>query len=98
MAANPDKRDDTVSVYFLLHQNLKNRDPECKCMYRDRADYDPSLSAYVLYSVAASTDILSILTFGPSFMTLTGQYAGTVVLGEFEIGKPGRKNIEGISC
>lgn len=98
MAANPDRRDDTVSAYFLLDQNLKNRDPECECMYRDRAVYDPSLSAYVSYSVAASTDAPSILTFGPSFMTLAGQYAGRVVLGEFEIEKPGRKNLEGISC
>lgn len=81
MAANPDRRDDTVSAYFLLNQNLKNRGPECKCMYRDRAVYDPS-----------------ILTFGPSFMTLAGQYAGSVVLGEFEIKKPGRKKPEGISC
>ena len=66
--------------------------------YRDRADYDPSLSAYVSYSVAASTDTPSILAFGPSFMTLAGQYAGRVVLGEFEIEKPGRKNLEEISC
>ena len=31
-------------------------------------------------------------------MTLAGQYAGRVVLGEFEIEKLGRKNLEGISC
>ncbi|TVY28276.1 Beta-glucuronidase [Lachnellula hyalina] len=48
---------------------------------QDRATYDPNTSAYVVYTVAASTDAPAALTFGPAFMTLAGTFAGSVVLG-----------------
>ena len=48
---------------------------------QDRAQYDPSTSAYVVYSVARPADAPMTLTFGPKFMTLAGTYAGSVVLG-----------------
>ncbi|KUJ09619.1 uncharacterized protein LY89DRAFT_274367 [Mollisia scopiformis] len=48
---------------------------------QDRATYDPSTSAYVVYSVAAPTDAPASLTFGQSFMSLASTYAGNVVLG-----------------
>ncbi|PSS15258.1 glycoside hydrolase family 79 protein [Amorphotheca resinae ATCC 22711] len=48
---------------------------------QDRATYDASSEVYVDYSVAASTDAPSSLTFGPSFMSLAATYPGTVVLG-----------------
>lgn len=48
---------------------------------RDRATYDPATSAYVVYTVAASTDAPASLTFGQSFMSLAATYAGTVVMG-----------------
>ncbi|KAF8856539.1 hypothetical protein BDZ45DRAFT_691660 [Acephala macrosclerotiorum] len=48
---------------------------------QDRATYDPTTSAYVVYSVAASTDAPASLTFGPSFISLAATYAGNVVLG-----------------
>ena len=49
---------------------------------RDRADYDPATSAYVVYSVASSVDAPASLTFGQSFMSLAATYAGNVVMGE----------------
>ena len=51
-------------------------------MSRDRAKYDASTSAYVVYSVAAPTDAPANLTFGPQFMSLAARYPGTVVLGK----------------
>lgn len=48
---------------------------------RDRASYDASTSAYVVYSVKNPADAPSTLTFGPKFMTLAGTYKGTVVVG-----------------
>ncbi|RDW69914.1 glycoside hydrolase family 79 protein [Coleophoma crateriformis] len=48
---------------------------------QDRADYDPSTSAYVVYSVASAVDAPAYLTFGPSFMSLAAKYPGTVVVG-----------------
>ncbi|KAK3346592.1 hypothetical protein B0T25DRAFT_460863 [Lasiosphaeria hispida] len=48
---------------------------------QDRAQYDASTSAYVVYSVAKAADAPMTLTFGPKFMTLAGTYAGSVVLG-----------------
>jgi hypothetical protein len=48
---------------------------------QDRASYDASTSAYVVYSVANAADAPSVLTFGPNFMKLAGTYGGTVVLG-----------------
>ncbi|KAG4427267.1 hypothetical protein IFR05_017250 [Cadophora sp. M221] len=48
---------------------------------QDRAKYDASTSAYVVYSVAAPTDAPANLTFGPSFMSLAATYPGTVVMG-----------------
>jgi hypothetical protein len=49
---------------------------------RDRAQYDATISDYVLYTVAAPTDAPAVLTYGSSFMSLAATYAGTVVLGE----------------
>jgi len=48
---------------------------------QDRAQYDASTSAYVVYSVARAADAPMTLTFGPKFMTLAGTYPGSVVLG-----------------
>lgn len=48
---------------------------------QDRAQYDPTTSEYVVYTVASSADAPDSLTFGSSFMTLAGQYDGNVVLG-----------------
>lgn len=48
---------------------------------QDRALYDPTTSAYVVYSVASAADAPDSLTFGSSFMSLAGKYAGTVVVG-----------------
>lgn len=48
---------------------------------QDRAKYDASTSAYVVYSVANQADAPQSLTFGPKFMTLAGTYGGSVVLG-----------------
>ena len=48
---------------------------------QDRALYDASTSAYVVYSVAKPADAPSTLTFGSKFMTLAGTYPGTVVVG-----------------
>jgi hypothetical protein len=48
---------------------------------QDRATYDPSTSAYVVYSVASSVDAPAALTYGSSFMTLANTYPGTVVIG-----------------
>jgi hypothetical protein len=48
---------------------------------QDRASYDSSTSAYVVYSVASPADAPSTLTFGPKFMTLAGTYGGSVVVG-----------------
>jgi hypothetical protein len=50
-------------------------------MDRDRATYDPSTTAYVVYSVADPVDAPADLTFGQSFMSLAATYAGNVVLG-----------------
>jgi hypothetical protein len=48
---------------------------------QDRALYDASTSAYVVYSVASPADAPSTLTFGSKFMTLANTYAGSVVMG-----------------
>lgn len=48
---------------------------------QDRALYDASTSAYVVYSVASAADAPASLTYGSSFMTLASKYAGSVVLG-----------------
>ncbi|KAL1870541.1 hypothetical protein VTK73DRAFT_2580 [Phialemonium thermophilum] len=48
---------------------------------QDRASYDASTSAYVVYNVANAADAPSTLTFGSKFMTLAGSYGGSVVLG-----------------
>jgi len=48
---------------------------------QDRAKYDASSSAYVVYTVANPTDAPANLTFGPSFMSLAATYPGTVVVG-----------------
>lgn len=48
---------------------------------QDRASYDPTTSAYVVYTVANAADAPANLTFGPSFMTLAGKYGGSAVLG-----------------
>jgi hypothetical protein len=48
---------------------------------QDRASYDGSTSAYVVYSVASPADAPSTLTFGPKFLTLANTYGGTVVMG-----------------
>ncbi|KAK3896868.1 glycoside hydrolase [Staphylotrichum tortipilum] len=48
---------------------------------QDRASYDASTSAYVVYSVASPADAPMTLTFGPKFMTLAGTYPGRVVVG-----------------
>ena len=53
---------------------------------QDRASYDASTSAYVVYSVANAADAPMTLTFGPKFMTLAGTYPGRVVVG-FNRGK-----------
>lgn len=42
---------------------------------------DPTTTAEVVYTVAASTDAPAALTFGPAFMDLASTYDGTVVLG-----------------
>lgn len=52
-------------------------------MSRDRASYDASTSAYVVYTVAAAVDAPAALTFGSSFMSLAATYAGSVVLGKY---------------
>lgn len=49
---------------------------------RDRASYDASTSAYVVYTVAAAIDAPAALTFGSSFFTLAATYAGSVVIGK----------------
>lgn len=48
---------------------------------QDRALYDPTTSAYVVYTVDSAADAPDSLTFGSSFMTLAGEYDGTVVVG-----------------
>ncbi|KAB8298754.1 hypothetical protein EYC80_000929 [Monilinia laxa] len=48
---------------------------------QDRATYDASTSAYVVYTVASPTDAPASLTFGSNFINLANTYAGTVVLG-----------------
>lgn len=48
---------------------------------QDRALYDSSISAYVVYSVSSPSDAPASLTFGSSFMTLAGSYDGSVVVG-----------------
>lgn len=48
---------------------------------QDRAQYDASTSAYVVYSVARAADAPMTLTFGPKFMSLAATYPGKVVLG-----------------
>ncbi|SPQ24598.1 e9018af3-8033-4cad-b5e0-85f443488414 [Thermothielavioides terrestris] len=48
---------------------------------QDRASFDASSSAYVVYSVPSPADAPSTLTFGPKFMTLAGTYPGSVVVG-----------------
>lgn len=48
---------------------------------QDRASYDPSTSASVLYSVSSPADAPASLNFGPNFMALAGKYSGSVVMG-----------------
>ncbi|KAI1377033.1 glycoside hydrolase family 79 protein [Hypoxylon crocopeplum] len=48
---------------------------------QDRAQYDSRTSAYVVYSVSSPADAPASLTFGSSFLTLAGSYAGSVVVG-----------------
>lgn len=48
---------------------------------QDRAQYDSKTSAYVVYSVSNPADAPASLTFGSSFLTLAGTYAGSVVVG-----------------
>ncbi|CAK7201835.1 hypothetical protein SEUCBS139899_004550 [Sporothrix eucalyptigena] len=48
---------------------------------QDRATYDPTTSAYVVYTVASAADAPTTLTYGPKFLTLAGTYDGTVVVG-----------------
>lgn len=48
---------------------------------QDRAQYDSRTSAYVVYSVSNPADAPASLTFGSSFLTLAGSYAGSVVVG-----------------
>ncbi|CAG8960513.1 hypothetical protein HYFRA_00008233, partial [Hymenoscyphus fraxineus] len=48
---------------------------------QDRAKYDESSSAYVVYSVADPKDAPAALTFGKSFFELAATYAGNVVIG-----------------
>lgn len=48
---------------------------------QDRASYDASTDAYVVYWVANPADAPMTLTFGPRFMTLAGTYPGSVVVG-----------------
>ncbi|RDL31075.1 Glycoside hydrolase family 79 protein [Venustampulla echinocandica] len=48
---------------------------------QDRATYDASTSAYVVYNVANPTDAPASLTFGSSFMKLAATYSGSVVVG-----------------
>ncbi|KAK2051593.1 hypothetical protein LY76DRAFT_688296 [Colletotrichum caudatum] len=48
---------------------------------QDRASYDASSSAHVVYSVADAADAPLNLTFGPEFIKLAATYAGNVTLG-----------------
>ncbi|KAI0828774.1 glycoside hydrolase family 79 protein [Hypoxylon sp. FL0890] len=48
---------------------------------QDRAQYDPTTSAYVVYSVSNPADAPASLTFGSNFLTLAGTYGGSVVVG-----------------
>ncbi|KAI1438297.1 hypothetical protein GGR50DRAFT_691467 [Xylaria sp. CBS 124048] len=48
---------------------------------QDRAQYDATTSAYVVYTVSDPADAPANLTFGPSFMTLAGKYGGSIVVG-----------------
>ncbi|KAI2643579.1 hypothetical protein GGS21DRAFT_24609 [Xylaria nigripes] len=48
---------------------------------QDRAQYDGTTSAYVIYTVSDPADAPANLTFGSKFMTLAGTYAGSVVIG-----------------
>ncbi|KAI1396833.1 glycoside hydrolase family 79 protein [Hypoxylon fuscum] len=48
---------------------------------QDRAQYDSKTSAYVVYSVSNPADAPASLTFGSTFLTLAGSYAGSVVVG-----------------
>ena len=48
---------------------------------RDRATYDPKLTAAVNYTVASAADAPASLTYGPSFFTLAAALPGDVTLG-----------------
>lgn len=48
---------------------------------QDRALYDAASTAYVVYSVANPGDAPMDLTYGPRFLTLAGEYGGSVVIG-----------------
>ncbi|KAL4899291.1 hypothetical protein BDW74DRAFT_171583 [Aspergillus multicolor] len=48
---------------------------------QDRATYDASSTEAVTYSVDDPADAPLTLTYGPSFITLASEYAGSVVLG-----------------
>lgn len=52
-------------------------------VFRDRATYDPTTTAYVVYSVPSPQAAPATLTFGSSFMDLAATYNGTVVLGRY---------------
>ncbi len=48
---------------------------------QDRAQYDATTTAYVVYTVSNAADAPASLTFGSSFMTLANKYSGSVVVG-----------------
>lgn len=72
-----------TTQYVLILTNKKYL--ELTEIYRDRATYDASTSAYVVYSVASPVDAPTSLTFGPNLMKLAATYPGTVVLGRLPI-------------
>lgn len=47
----------------------------------DRATYNPSQSESVTYTVSSPGDAPASLTYGPSFISLVGRYAGSAILG-----------------
>ncbi|TVY42989.1 Beta-glucuronidase [Lachnellula occidentalis] len=48
---------------------------------QDRADYDASSSAYVVYSTSSATAAPDILTYGPKFIDLAAAYKGRITMG-----------------
>jgi len=76
MASHQNWRDYTVRKSEKIYERrLSNKG------VRDRATYDPSTTAKVVYSVSAASAAPTALTFGPSFMSLAATYSGSVVLG-----------------